>query len=106
MKHPLLKGKPLQDVEMLEEKIYEIVFQEDPNEVSHVEDLDETLEDKFVHPCEEVIKSNDTLNSWRIPQIQLKIILMILCVWKHERNINFFGFNKDPIYDIEGRFQI
>jgi hypothetical protein len=29
-----------------------------------------------------------------------------ICVWEHGWDISCFGFDKDPIYDIEGSFQI
>jgi hypothetical protein len=46
------------------------------------------------------------VNSWSSLQIQLKILLMISCVWERGWNIISFGFDKYPIYDIEGSFQI
>jgi len=40
---PLTEEKSIADEEMTEEKIYEEIFQEDPDEVSHVEDLNNTF---------------------------------------------------------------
>jgi hypothetical protein len=52
---PLTEGKALADEEMLEEQIYEESCQEDPDEVSHAEDLDETLVSIF--PLEEDVQA-------------------------------------------------
>jgi hypothetical protein len=70
-----------------------------PHEVSHAEDLDEALEDEVVQTCEEVINSNDTGEFMEQP------IDDFICVRKHGWDVGCFGFDGDPIYDIEGSFQ-
>jgi hypothetical protein len=58
-----MEEKKVVEVQMkkwLMNQIYEESFQGDLDEVSHVEDPNETLEDEVVQPCKEVISSNDT----------------------------------------------
>jgi hypothetical protein len=91
--------------EMIQEYICEEIYQEDPYEVSHDEDPDKTLEDEVVHICEEVIKSNDTCQFMENPLGTIdNHIEDFICVWEHGWDISCFGFDKYPIYDIEGNF--
>jgi hypothetical protein len=83
---------------MLEEQIYEESYQED---------LNETLEYEVVQPCEEVLNSNITSEFVEQPsEIVENHIDYFICVWKHGCDIGCFGYDGDPIYDIEGNFQI
>jgi hypothetical protein len=50
---------------MLEEKIYEESFQEDPDEVSHAESLDETLVSIFPLEEDEVVQALQRSNQFQ-----------------------------------------
>jgi hypothetical protein len=108
---PLNENQSLVDKEMLEEHIYEVSFQEDPDEVSHAEILDKTLvsifsleEDGVFKPCEEVITSNDVGKFIEKPLDTVENhIDEFICVLNHGCDI--FCFGGYPIYDIEGIFQ-
>jgi hypothetical protein len=105
---------------MLEEHVHEESSKKKRNnfnEVQHVEDLDETSIfilsfDEVVQPCippaqedEEVINSNDADKFMEQPSDTVdNHIDDFICVQKHGWDIGCFGFNGDPIYDIEGNF--
>jgi len=85
---------------MLEDQIYEEIYHEDPDKLSYVEHLDETLvsilhleEDEVVKPYEEVISPNDIIDQH---------IDYFIRVGRHRWDMACIIFDKDPIYDIAG----
>jgi hypothetical protein len=114
VKHLLLKGKPLQMKKCLKNISMKKFSKKIPMKFLMLKTLDETLvsifsleEDEVVKPCEEVINSNDIGKFMEQPSDTVdNHIDDFICVWKHGWDIGCFGFDGDPIYDIEGNFQI
>jgi hypothetical protein len=98
---------------VLEEHIYEEIYQEYLDEVSHAEDPNETLvftfpleENEVVQPFEEVTSSSDTGEFMEQPSEKVdNHIDDFICVQKRGWDISCFNFDGDPIYKDEGRFQ-